>query len=293
MLTAPATFDDLSDGARAALRGAIDLHVHAGPDPFAERKLDARGLVADYADAGLAGFVLKSHEYPTQPLAWALNQEIAAERGIEVWGALALDHAVGGLNPDALEVALRLGTRVIWGPTFDTAWSRERFGRWNSETPPMTVLDGAGALLGVCETLLDLIAEHDATLCTGHLSPEETRAMVRAARGRGIRTVVTHATSFFIPLEVQREAAAQGAFIEQCGNSIYRDGGTAILAQMLAEVRAVGPEHVVLSTDLGQATNPLPSIGYGYWLQQFLEGGFTSTEVARMAQSNPRAALGI
>jgi hypothetical protein len=293
MLTAPATFEDLSEAARDALRGAIDLHVHAGPDPFAERKLDARGLVDDYASAGLAGFVLKSHEYPTQPLAWALNEEFEGSRGIHVTGALALDHAVGGLNPDALEVALRLGTRVIWGPTFDTAWSRERFGRWNSKTPALTLLDAGGGLVDVFEVLLDLIAEHDATLCTGHASPDETLALVRAARGRSIRTVVTHATSFFIPLKVQQACADLGALVEQCGNPIYRDRGEAIRDLMLHEVRELGPEHVVLSTDLGQATNPLPSIGYGYWLQQFLEGGFTAEEVRRKVQENPRAALGI
>lgn len=116
--------------------------------------------------------------------------------------------------------------------------------------------------------------------------------MVAAARGRGIRTIVTHATSFFIPLEVQREAAGLGAFIEQCGNSIFREGGAEKCALMLHEVREVGPEHVVLSTDLGQAANPLPSIGFGFWLQQFLEGGFTAEEVALMVQGNPRAALG-
>ena len=93
-------------------------------------------------------------------------------------------------------------------------------------------------------------------------------------------------------MEVQRAPADLGAFVEQCGNSIYREGGIAIRDQMLREVRELGPEHVVLSTDLGQATNPLPSIGYGYWLQQFLEGGFTGAEVLRMAQENPRAALG-
>ena len=74
MITAPDTFEGVSDAAREALRGAIDLHAHAGPDPFAERKLDARGLVDDYAAAGLAGFVLKSHEYPTQPLAYTWEQ---------------------------------------------------------------------------------------------------------------------------------------------------------------------------------------------------------------------------
>ena len=293
MITAPDSFDGLSEEARGLLRGAIDLHAHAGPDPFAARKLDARGLVHDYAAAGLAGFVLKSHEYPTQPLAWALNEAFEESLGVHVSGAVALDHGVGGLNPDALEVALRVGTEVVWMPTFDSRWSRDRYGHWNSKGEAITVLDEAGELLPVTEMLLDLIAEHDALLCTGHLSPEETLAVVQGGRRRGSRTVVTHATSFFIPMEVQRAAAELGALVEQCGTSFFRDGGEEKLDAILREVRELGPEHVVLSTDLGQATNPLPSIGFGMIIQQFLDHGFSQDEVRRMVQDNPRAALGV
>lgn len=280
--------EELGAQARELLHGSVDLHVHAAPDPFAERKMDARETVAAAQAAGQAALVLKSHEYPTQPLAWALNSEF---EGVEVYGALALDHAVGGLNTDALETALRIGTRVVWWPTFDSAWSRGTFGRWNSPTAPMTVLDEAGALLPVCHALLDLMMEHDALLCSGHLSPAETLALVRESRRRGVRSIVTHATSFQIPLEVQRELAALGAYVEQCGNATFRDEGGEASEAMRADVRALGPEHVVLSTDLGQATNPPPAVGFGLWMEQFLEDGFSSDEVRRMVQDNPASLL--
>ena len=277
--------DELGEQARELLRGSVDLHVHAAPDPFAERKMDARETVAAAQVAGQAALVLKSHEYPTQPLAWALNSEY---EGVEVYGALALDHAVGGLNTDALDTALRIGTRVVWWPTFDSAWSRETFGRWNSPTEPMTVLDEAGALLSVCHELLDLMGEHDALLCSGHLSPAETLALVRESRRRGVRSLVTHATSFGIPLEVQQELAGLGAYVEQCGNATFRaEGGGEASEAMRADVRALGPEHVVLSTDLGQATNPPPAVGFGLWMEQFLEDGFSEDEVRQMVQQNP------
>ena len=205
------TLAELRADARELLRGAIDLHVHASPDPFAQRRMDARELVRAARDAGMAGLVLKSHEYPTEPLAWALRGEF---EGIAIHGAVVLDHGVGGLNPDALEVALRIGTRVVWWPTFDSAWSRETFGRWHAHAAPITVLDERGGLLPVCHQLLDLVAEHAATLCSGHLSPAETLALVRESRRRGIRSIVSHATSFHLPLAVQQELAGLGAFIE-------------------------------------------------------------------------------
>lgn len=282
------SLDELRDDARALLRGAVDVHVHAGPDPFAERPFDARQLAEQYRAAGLGGFVLKSHEYCTEPLVWALRPEFPSMR---LYGAMALDHSVGGLNPDALEVALRIGTQVVWMPTFDARWSRERYGRWHARGEGISVLDGQGDLLPVCHELIELLREHDATLSTGHLSPEETLALVRAARGRGVRTVVTHATWFGITREVQQAAAALGAYIEQCANSTLREGEEEAFGPIRDDVRAVGAEHVILSTDLGQPTNPLPTLGFGIWIEKFLADGFTQDEVRRMVQENPSSAL--
>ena len=283
------TLAELREDSRALLRGAIDVHTHASPDPYAERRMDARELVQAACEAGLAALVLKSHEYPTQALAWALDQEFDA---IRVHGAIALDHAVGGLNPDALDAALRIGTRVVWWPTFDSAWSRDTFGRWHAKAAAIHVLDDHGALLPVCHTLLDLMAEHSATLCSGHLDPAETLALVTESRRRGIRSIVSHATSFRIPLEVQRALTDRGAFIEQCSVNSFREGGDEAFAAIAADVRAVGPEHVVLSTDLGQAANPAPPVGFGSWIERFLDAGFTTDEVRRMVQENPAAVLG-
>lgn len=283
------TLAELRDETRELLRGAIDAHAHWAPDPYAERKMDARQLVHAAREAGMAGLVLKSHELPSQILAWALQAEVP---GTRLYGAIALDHAVGGLNPDALDAALRIGTSVVWFPTFDTAWSRDHYGRWNARAGAMTVLDEAGALKPVVHDLLDLIAQYDATLCSGHLSPTETLALVRESRRRGIRSIVSHATPFGITLEVQTALTALGAFVEQAGTNSFREGGDAAAAAMIADVRAVGPEHVILSTDLGQAPNPPVPAGFGSWMERFLDAGFTNAEVKRMVQTNPVEALG-
>ncbi len=283
------TLAELREDSRALLQGAIDMHVYASPDPYAERRMDACTLVYAAREAGLAALVLKSHEYPTQAFAWALDQEV---EGIAVYGAIALDHSVGGLNPDALDAALRIGTRVVWWPTFDSAWSRDTFGRWNAKADSIRVLDERGTLVPVCHTLLDLMAEHGATLCSGHFDPAETLALVTESRRRGIRSIVSHATSFHIPLEVQQALTERGAFIEQCSVNSFREGGDDYFASVASEVRAVGPEHVVLSTDLGQAANPAPPVGFGSWIERFLDAGFTTDEVRQMVQQNPATALG-
>ncbi len=282
------SLDEPGEQARELLRGAVDIHVHAAPDPYTDRKLDARALLIQAKAAGMRGLVLKSHEYPTQPLAWALGSEIG---GISVYGGLSLDHAVGGLNPEAVSVSLRLGARVIWMPTFDAEqWRRYRGEQVHSAGPGIVVLDEGGSLLPVCNEILDLIEEHDAVLASGHLSVEETAALLGESRRRGIRSVITHA-SFWIPVEVQRELAEAGAYIEQCAITSQGERGDEAFETIAEQVRAVGPEHVILSTDLGQAANPEPPLGFGLWIERFLGAGFSAADVGRMARENPVALL--
>lgn len=282
--------DQLPDRARELLRGATDIHVHFAPDAFAERRMDVRALVRQAGEAGMAGLVLKSHEYPTQPLAWALASEDGAPP-VALHGGLALDHAVGGLNVDALEVAMRLGTRVVWMPTFDAEqWRNYRPQMVHSAKPGIEVVDGDGALLPVMHEILDLLAEHDAVLASGHLSTAETATLVTEARRREVRTVVTHA-SFWIPVEVQQQLAALGAFIEQCGGLTLHEGGEDAAANILEQVHAVGPQQVILSTDLGQAANPDPPYGFGLWIDRALDAGFGADEVGRMVRDNPTRLL--
>ena len=279
----------LSDRAIDLLHGTIDVHVHAGPDPYAKRRMDARELAWAAKSGRMAGLVLKSHEYPTQPLAWALADEVAPMR---LYGGIALDHGVGGLNPEALRVSLLMGAKVVWMPTFDAAhWRSLNPGRWNSDDAPIRIIDEAGRLDPICETLLDLIGEHDAVLASGHLSVEESLPLLRSARERGIRSVITHA-SFWWPVEAQREAAELGAMLEQCAIATYHDGGDAAFEEIAGQVRQVGVEHVVLATDLGQAGNPAPPIGFAHWIDRFLGAGFSEDEIGRMTRENPARLLG-
>ena len=211
------TLEALSDRARGLLQGALDIHVHADPDPYAERKADFAATVARAREAGLAGLVLKSHEYPTQPLAWTLDREFS---GIDVCGGVALDWGVGGLNPEAASITLRIGGKVVWMPTFDALhWRSYRPGGFNSPQEPITVLDEDGKLLPVCHEILDVIASHDAVLASGHLSPAETQALLGEGLARDIRCVITHA-SFWTPVELQQEIVSKGGYIEQCAIAV-------------------------------------------------------------------------
>jgi hypothetical protein len=262
--------------------GSIDVHVHAAPDPVASRRFDAVELAEAARDAGLRGFIFKSHEYPIAPAAYILNRTVP---GIEVFGAISLDYEVGGLNPAALEASARMGARKVWMPTFSADhWSRTRNNR-----PGIRVLHDDGRLIGVIDDLLSTVKQYDMILGTGHLSTEEQLALVREARSRGIKTVVTHA-DFWIPAEAQRQMAELGAYVEHAYISVT--GGTPP-AEIAASIRAHGPAQAILSTDLGQAYNPAPAEGLRLWIAAMLREGFSPREVEVMVKENPAQLLGL
>ena len=41
--------------------------------------------------------------------------------GIQAYGAITLNHGVGGLNPVAVEIAGRSACKIVWMPTVDAA----------------------------------------------------------------------------------------------------------------------------------------------------------------------------
>src|SRR5213592_403677 len=107
----------ISDHAWEAVRGGYDLQVHVAPDVI-ERRTDDVDLAKDFLARGLRGFVLKSHYVPTAERAKVVARAVP---GIVSYGAIALNHSVGGLNPVAVEIEGRSGNKIVWMPTVDAA----------------------------------------------------------------------------------------------------------------------------------------------------------------------------
>ena len=295
-----------SDEAWAAIRGAVDLHVHVGPDVIA-RRIDDVDLAREFLERRLGGFVLKSHYVPTAERATAVQR---AEPGVRVIGAIALNHSVGGLNPAALEVSARLGARVAWMPTVDAAneWAGRPPGapapawgafhdvlRARAGYPlPIPLLDEDGRLVEPAAECLEVVAGHGMVLATGHVGRDEIFALVGRARDLGLtRVVVTHAEfpSIALSADDQVELARRGALIEHCYTTAYT--GKTTWETIFANVRATGAAAVVVSTDLGQAANPPVSDGLADFADRLLAAGFTAGEVRTMAVDNPGRLLGV
>lgn len=273
----------------AQLEGIIDLHVHSAPDSVA-RSIDAFEVARLARRNGMRALLFKNHYTETASLAYLVAQIVPE---VEAFGGIALNRAVGGINPSAVRnMAAMTGGRgrVVWMPTFDS----EHGHRTVTPNPNFVAVSRDGELLPEVLELLDVMADLGLALATGHSSPQESLALIRAAKARGIdRIVVTHPTANLVrmPVEVQREAAALGALLEY--PIALALGSDEDFNRLAADIRAVGPEHVVLSTDLGQAGNPVHTDGFKLYLPRLREAGFTAAELELMTRTHPARVLGL
>lgn len=292
----------VSAAAWEALQGAYDLQVHVAPDVI-ERRIDDLDLAKSFLSHGMRGFVLKSHYFPTAERAKVVTKVVP---GIHAYGAITLNHSVGGLNPVAVELAGRAGNKIVWMPTVDAA--NETAGRpdgaktklpfWAKiqlelaatgiNPPPMTVLDLDGNLSSAARTVLELIRKYDMILATGHLGRKEIFALVKTAKEIGLRkVVVTHAEfpSQSLTAQEQFELAEMGAVIEHCFTTMYT--GKSSWDGMFVATRKVGTQRTMMSTDLGQTINPDVAEGFAMFAQKMLDAGFSVAEIRHMAATLP------
>src|SRR5258708_683127 len=195
--------------------GVIDMHVHSHPDVFGRNMDDID--VAQLAKAkGMRGILLKNHISETASRA-ALVMKVVP--GIEVWGGIVLNKAVGGVNPDAVEWMHRVyGSRgkVVWLPTFESDKHVKTFG---SKDAKGLMVAPNGQITPEMEAILKIIARENLLLATGHVHAEEVVAVVRRGRELGVKNmIVTHGLTNVPGLSMAqaKQVTDMGAVIEIC-----------------------------------------------------------------------------
>lgn len=273
------------------LSGVIDLHAHCAPDSL-PRAIDAVELAKLAQEAGMRGLVLKNHFEPTAMLAYAVRKEVP---GLEVFGGIVLNRAVGGINPVAVEHMARVTGgwgRVVWLPTVDA----ENQVRLSKRSDPYVPIAKDGRLLPEVLEVLALAAKYDLLLETGHASAEESLLIVREAKRLGVRhVVVTHAMISPVSMTItqMQTAARESALLEFVYGATLGQKPEIRIADYARAIRAVGPKACILSSDLGQPGKPLHPVGFKAFLNALSKEGFSEAELDIMAKSNPAHALGL
>jgi hypothetical protein len=277
--------------AQAQLQGVVDIHCHQDPDSV-PRSIDAIDLAKLAKQAGMRGLVLKNHYESTASLAYIVRKIVP---GLEVFGGIDLNRSIGGINPAAIErMVLVKGNygRVIWLPTFDA----ENQVRYSKENRPFVSIARNGELLPDVREVIALAAKHNLTLETGHSSAAECLLVIREAKRAGVKNViVTHAAIAPIHMTTaqMKAAAGLGAWIEFVYNALIGPNKEFTPADYAKVIREVGPAHCILSSDLGQAANPVHTEGLIAYFAAMEKAGISRTDIELMSHTNPAKALGL
>jgi Family of unknown function (DUF6282) len=293
----PALMYGQSDSA-VNLNGAFDFHVHQGPDSV-DRAIDADDLARLAKEMGMRGMVMKNHWEDTAALAYMVRKEVP---GIELFGGITQDLAVGGINLEAVKhmVAMKGGWgRIVWLPTFDA----ENAVKYAKGTGPFVRVSKNGHLLPDVLQLIDFIAQHhDMVLETGHISAEEGDLVVHEAHQRGVtHLVVTHAMAAPVRMTIpQMQAAAQdGAFIEFVYGATLGTKPVVSMREYAEAIRAVGPKSCIVATDFGAVQKPpepqrsLEPQGFLEFMTALHKEGISVEDINLMTKTNPALALGL
>lgn len=284
------------------LAGVIDLHAHVAPETALlnfRRSVDAIEAAQLARVYGMRGIVFKEHHTETASWAYLVSQIVP---DIELFGGIVLNHAVGGINPVAVEsMALTRGGhgRVVYMPTVDSAYP--------NGSPDAVRISSNGQLVPEVYEVLEIMAEHDLGLSTGHASPEESLMLIRAAREAGVDKIyVQHPNhgSIVMSMETMKEMVRMGALIEiVLSGQGLTGGGPAVVdlenpvmdfgPQKLADIRELGPENVVLTSDLGQPGRVNHAVSFQMALAVLEAEGFSQAEIDMMTKQNPARFLGL
>jgi len=286
--------------ARDVLRGAVDLHCHSGPNPLA-REFDHVEAARDGARLEMRGILAKSHHHNTVMDLLAMADRLAG-LSTPIFGGIALNAWVGGINPEAVAMSLRMGGRAVWFPTLSSHQHLTHPPRRatpslvelpNREVP---IYDSRGRLLDDVRRVLDLVAEHDALLSSGHMGFTEALDVFTEARARGVRRMVLSHPNHVVGASPAncRGLVELGVYIEHEAGAFDPQGGIRWDPAILHEwIDAVGAAHTVIASDLGQHGRPMPVDGLTRVCATLLERGVPAADLRLMTGANPAFLLGL
>lgn len=281
------------------LSGALDMHIHGAPD-VVKRKLSDIEIAKDAITHGMYGVVLKTHLGSTAERA-TLMQELFGSQ-LHIFGGITLNNFIGGFNPLALQVALLMGAKIVWMPTFTAKthliYERKIGKAVNAlsnvcaDIEGLSIFDDNGKILDSVIKILGLVAKNNAVLGCGHIGMEEVKELMPVAKACGVKKIVYNHPNNPInaaSLEEQQWLVSEGIILERCVVDLVQ--GLADWDVVLKEIRETGIENNIFSTDLGQFSNISPTEGLELVYDMLLKNHFNTKEISKLICEKPRELL--
>jgi hypothetical protein len=284
------------------LVGAVDLHCHSGPAAM-PRILGHHEAFKMAEEAGFKALLYKDHYYLGVPHC-AVLKDIYPDSKVELYSGVALNNASGGVNPHAVDHAIKLGGKIVWFPTFAAknhieAYASKSFPKTAKPMLPpipLTVLDANGRLIDEARQICDLIAEGDIILAGGHLHVSELFILFEEARKRGVKKMLVNHPSYIIGCSDEdiRGLVALGAYMEHSicmfipGRAKQHE--TEDLIHMM---EVAGVDRTILGSDLGLTQAPKPVDGYRMIVSDLLDHQVPKADIRKITSTNAAGLLNL
>jgi len=265
------------------VKNTVDMHVHCVPDASLKHRQTRsnKQMIEECRQAGMHGFVLKTHAWPNIGLAKELDSQYDDFR---VYSSATLNTFSGGPYPWVAEIAAGLGVEVLWLPTWTSTNEHKNGGfvdlievddlRKKMETQGMSdpfvpIRDESGKLMDYIKGVVDVCKEHDIVLCTGHIDSDDSLAVANYAHEVGYKKLcITHPfhPACYSSKERMKEMAELGAHLELCASTVGPMYGCTTIEATVETIKFVGVEHFYSGTDHFWDWEPsLPESLYQYF----------------------------
>ncbi len=285
---------------KVSMKGVIDMHVHTNPD-LRLRAYDDFELCDAAVRVGARAIVIKTHLGNTANRAYLTNrynERVNGKNDFTMFGSVTLNRCIGGINPVAVENALKLGAKVVWLPTSSARNHLEKLGK---STEDCVDVVQNGEIVPELKKVLELVKAYDAVLGTGHISVPEIFTVTKAAREMGVqKIVVTHPEWWIVNMtleEQERIVREYNVILERCYAQNKGVGaGNGYLSNLpgnLEVIQKIGYKNVLISTDGGQVENPHWELAEEEYLQYMADHGIPEEHIRYMSHDLPCWLLGI
>lgn len=283
---------------RQIIRNSYDLHYHIGPE-IIPRKFDNLLVLDNYEKNNIAGIALKNHFYSTVPLI----KQYKEKTKIDYIGSLVLNNFVGGLNSEAIYASSLISDKpiIVWFPTVNaknflnnsvSEIPSEWINNKNFITRNTSKIKPVRLTYKEVVDVLQMIKKTNSILATGHISAKESIKLVNKALNIGVKKVIiTHPIYQKINMSVDDQIylAKKGCYIESC-YSMYSIDKIPI-DKIAFQIKKVGPDRIILSSDVGQKFSPNPSRALYLFSNLLLKKGVSLDMLKTMLVYNPKKIL--
>jgi hypothetical protein len=225
-----------------------------------------------------------------------LLEKLFPETNVKLFSGIVLNNASGGINPHAVDHAVKLGAKIVWMPTLSAANHIEAMAKGNSTFPktaqkmldpiPLSALDANGKLTDDTKKVIDLIADADIILAGGHLPASELHILFDEAARRGVKKMMVNHPTYIVGCSDTdiRQLVARGVKMEHSICMFIEGKSLKYSPDDLAHL--IGVDNTILSSDLGLQGSQRPVDGFRSITQILLDLQMPRPAIRKLVSDN-------